>query len=78
MMGNVTSNLFFASGAICRSCSAFLCVGFVKRRCTISHAGVGPDSIKIVSGHITLNLCFASGGICGSRSAFWWVWGAKD
>jgi hypothetical protein len=41
VQGHVTLNLFFSSGGICGSCSAFQCVRGIKHRQTIFHARVG-------------------------------------
>jgi hypothetical protein len=51
--------VFFASGVIYGSHSAFRCVRGVKHRQTIFMlGGAGMDSIKSTQGHITSNLCF--------------------
>jgi hypothetical protein len=51
--------VIFASGGICGSCSTFLCLRAMKRRCTFPCLG-GPDAVFIesASGHVTPNLCF--------------------
>jgi hypothetical protein len=41
-LGHVSGNTCFASGVICGSRSAFMCVQKVKRQRTIFHAQVGP------------------------------------
>jgi hypothetical protein len=67
----------FASGGICGSCSAFMCVRGMKRRCTIFHARVRPLRIPQKARWDTLRqtCVFASSGTCESRSAFWCIRG---
>jgi hypothetical protein len=71
--------LFFASGGICRTSSAFRCVRGTKCDRTIFHAGVGPVRIREKAHWDTLcqTSVFTSDGICGLRSAFQWVWAVK-
>jgi hypothetical protein len=62
----------FASGGICGSRSALLCVRGAKRRRTIFLARVGPVLIPQKTHQKTLcqTCVFAFGGICRSRNAF--------
>jgi hypothetical protein len=67
-----------ASGGICGSHRALLCVRGTPTHYFSCSAGTGTDSTKKVWRDTLRRTCVsASGGICGSRSALWCLRGVK-